>query len=119
MRHEDIVAALGFEPVSFTDTGAAIEAIRAAPDRFDAAVICSSHDSNAALHVARALSQFALHAPVIMATSSAGDLGAWILASLGISEVVRYPLRTGELSGALERSMSNGRRAKSATAGLA
>ena len=119
MRHEDIIAALGFEPVSFTEAETAIEAIRVALNRFDAAVICSLHDTNVALRVARALSQSAPHAPVILATSSAGDLGASILASLGISEVVRYPLRTGELSGALERSMSNGPRAKSVTASLA
>jgi len=112
LRHEEIIAALGFEPVGFIDFGAAIEALQTVPNRFDAAVICHLHGTAAALDVARALSRIAPGTPIILATASAGDLATRILATVGVCEVVGYPLRTGEIACALTRCTSNSSRSQ-------
>lgn len=40
LRHEEILAALGYEPVGFTQGADAVRACRAEPARFDAALVC-------------------------------------------------------------------------------
>jgi len=106
LRYEEIIAALGFEPVGFVRASDAIEALRAAPDRFDAAVLCHQHGVTESLDVARELSRAAPFIPIVLATASAGDLGVPVLAMVGVWEVVRLPLRSGEISGVLARCMA-------------
>jgi DNA-binding LytR/AlgR family response regulator len=106
MRHEEIIAALGFEPVGFLQATDAIEAVQNAPDRFDAALLCHLHGTNATFDLARALSHIAPMMPILLATTAAGDLGAPMLASVGICAVVGLPVRSGELSSALARCIA-------------
>jgi nitrogen-specific signal transduction histidine kinase len=48
-RLEEVLAAIGYEPVGFADPAAAIEAIRAAPGRFDVALLCNLPSEAAAI----------------------------------------------------------------------
>jgi CheY-like chemotaxis protein len=104
LRYEEILAALGYEPVGFT---APHEAARACSERarFDAALVCHQPGATFALDFATALHDIAPDLPIILATPSARDLDAPRLAASGISEVVHHPLTSAELAGALSRCL--------------
>jgi signal transduction histidine kinase/CheY-like chemotaxis protein len=114
LRHEEILAALGYEPVGFTDPAEAAAACRwelrknlGAPTRFDAALLCSHlHGAGAALEHAALLREIAPALPMILAAASAREFGAPALAGVGILEVIRQPLMSAELAGALARCLS-------------
>jgi signal transduction histidine kinase/CheY-like chemotaxis protein len=114
LRHEEILAALGYEPVGFTDPAEAAAACRwelqndwGAPTRFDAALLCSHlHGAGAALEHAAHLRETAPTLPMILAVASAREFGAPALAQAGILEVIRLPLGSAELAGALARCLS-------------
>jgi signal transduction histidine kinase len=104
LRHEEILAALGYEPVGFTGLAGAAQAY-AVQTRFDVALISHQHGAASALDFATALHDIAPSLPIILATPSARDLDAQRLAASGISEVVHYPLTSSELAGALSRCL--------------
>jgi nitrogen-specific signal transduction histidine kinase len=114
LRHEEILAALGYEPVGFTGPAEAAAACRRelhnnsdAPTRFDAALLCSHlHGAGAALEHAALLRETAPALPLILAAASAREFGAPALAGVGILEVIRQPLTSAELAGALARCLS-------------
>lgn len=107
LRHEEILAALGYEPVGFTRLNEAALA-HAMRGRFDAALVCHQPGTTSALDFATALHDIAPTLPIILATPSARDLGAPLLAASGISEVVHRPLTSAELAGALARCLAAG-----------
>jgi signal transduction histidine kinase len=104
LRHEEILAALGYEPVGFTEPAEAAQAC-AVQARFDAALVSHQRGATSALDFATALHDIAPDLPIILATPSARDLDARRLASSGISEVVHHPLTSSELAGALSRCL--------------
>jgi signal transduction histidine kinase len=106
LRHEEILAALGYEPVGFTGPQEAAQAC-AVRTRFDAALVCHQPGASFALDFAAALRELAPNLPVILATTSAGDLDAPLLAASGVSEVIHHPFTSAELAGALSRCLPN------------
>jgi signal transduction histidine kinase len=105
LRNEEILAALGYEPVGFTLTAEAAEVCRPSPTQFDAALVC--HPQNPALDIAAALHQAAPDLPIILATASADNIDAPALAAAGITELVHCPLISAELARALTRCLEN------------
>jgi signal transduction histidine kinase len=105
LRYEEILAALGYEPVGFTGLHEAAQAL-AVQARFDAALVCHQPGATVALDFATALRDLAPDLPIILATPSARDLDAPLLAASGVSEVVHHPLTSAELAGALSRCLS-------------
>jgi CheY-like chemotaxis protein len=105
LRHEEILAALGYEPVGFTGLQEAAQAC-AVPARFDAALVCHQPGASLALDFATTLRALAPDLPIILAVPSARDLDAPLLAASGISEVVHHPLTSAELAGALSRCLA-------------
>jgi signal transduction histidine kinase len=106
LRYEEVLAALGYEPVGFTTPTEAIEACASARARFDAALICHQPGTTSALDFAGTLHGVAPTLPIILATPSARDLGAPLLAASGIFDVVRYPVTSAELSSVLSRCVA-------------
>ena len=105
LRHEEILAALGYEPVGFTRSSDAVAACQAARTRFDAALVCHL-PGGAALDLAAVLHDAAPTLPIVLAAPSTADLGAPLLADSGITELVHHPLVSGELAGALSRCLA-------------
>jgi len=102
LRHEEILAALGYEPVGFTSLMDAINACRTTPTRFDAAVLCCHlHGGAALIKDANELRAAAPSLPLILATISAREIAAPALAGAGIAGIIRHPLTSAELAGAL------------------
>ena len=105
LRHEEILAALGYEPVGFTTSVDAVAACRTARARFDVALVCHL-PGGAALDIAAALHDAVPTLPIILAAPSTLELGAPLLADSGITELVHHPLVSGELAGALSRCLA-------------
>lgn len=105
---EELLAALGYEPVGFAAPGEALDAVRAAPGRFDAAVVCRPGPAAApaALGFAAELRGAAPGLPVVLAAASTEGIGAGALASCGVAEVVRWPLACDGLAPALGRCLA-------------
>ena len=109
LRHEEILAALGYEPAGFTHPDEAQTACLSDPTRFDVAVLCAHQQNMAAsLEQAAMLQTCVPGLPVILATRFAGEWSAPALAEAGIAEIVHQPLSSVELAGALARCVSAG-----------
>jgi CheY-like chemotaxis protein len=102
LHDEEIVAALGYEPVGFVEPEQAVRTCREAPGRFDAVLIGHVVPTAQALALTAELRHVAPKLPILLA-ASAGELGADVLATAGISEVVTKPLVSAELAAALSR----------------
>jgi signal transduction histidine kinase/CheY-like chemotaxis protein len=103
LRDEELLAALGYEPVGFTRAADARAAYLAAPERFDAAVVaCCSWSREAVLELTTALRSTSRNMPILLATSSNDAFGAMTLARAGISEVVSWPIKAAEIAVALQ-----------------
>jgi signal transduction histidine kinase len=103
MRDEEILAALGYEPVGFTAADAALAACRAAPERFDVLVVGHLGSVKSSLELATALHGAASHLPIVLATKSTEEIDADRLMFAGISDVVHWPIVTAEIAAALNR----------------
>jgi signal transduction histidine kinase/CheY-like chemotaxis protein len=103
LRDEEMLAALGYEPVGFERPGDAIAACRSAPDRFNIILVSHASQFPGGLDLARELHEIAPGPPVLLASISAIDRSVVALAEAGISEVLRRPLTSTELAAALER----------------
>jgi signal transduction histidine kinase/CheY-like chemotaxis protein len=109
LRHEEILAALGYEPAGFTEPEQAQAACRAEPAHFDAALLCThQHNLRACLEQAAMLQTCAPGLPLILATRSAGEWSASELAEAGIAEIIHQPFSSVELASALYRCVSAG-----------
>jgi DNA-binding NtrC family response regulator len=101
LRDEEMLAALGYEPVGFTTVAAALAACRAKPERFDVFIIGHLGSCTSSLELATVLHAAAPHAPIVMATRSMEGIGADNLIGAGISDVVRWPIVAEEIAAAL------------------
>jgi signal transduction histidine kinase/CheY-like chemotaxis protein len=101
LRDEEMLAALGYEPVGFGTAEAALAACKAKPQRFDALIVGYLGSSASALELATALHAAAAHAPIMLAARSTEEIGADALIAAGISDVVRWPIVAEEIATAL------------------
>jgi signal transduction histidine kinase len=106
LRDEELLAALGYEPVGFTRPDDALAACREAPERFDTLLVGHLVPAMSALKLAVALHEIAPDLPILLARVSAGAIGAKALAGTGISEVVCWPLVSTEVAAALKRRLA-------------
>ena len=105
---EEMLAALGYEPVGFECPADAISACRSTPDRFDVILVSDASQTAAGVDLAHALHEAAPRQPVLLATASAIDVRLDALAEAGISELLSRPLVSTELAEALARCLRRG-----------
>jgi signal transduction histidine kinase len=103
LYNEEMLAALGYEPVGFEHPADAIAACRSAPDRFDIILVSHASQTLVRFDLTHALHEVAPRQPILLATSSTIDVGVDALAKAGISELLHRPLVTTELAAALAR----------------
>jgi len=103
LADEEMLAALGYEPVGFTRASDALAACRVGPKRFDALVVGHLAPANSALDLAAALHESLPDVPLLLATGSADEIDADALVAAGISEVVHRPLISAEIASVLAR----------------
>jgi DNA-binding NtrC family response regulator len=109
LADEEMLAAIGYEPVGFTRAGDALAACRTLQKRFDALIMGHLVPPNSALDLAVALHDTVPDVPVLLATASADEIGADALMAAGISEIVHRPLISAEIASALARSLQFGK----------
>jgi signal transduction histidine kinase len=105
MKQEEIIAALGYEPVGFSRIADVKEAYQATPWCFDVALICSCPhaDVGQRLEAVASLRRAAPSLPIIFAVTTSTGLAAPMLAAAGITEIIGLPLDSSELANALAR----------------
>ena len=103
LRDEEILAALGYEPVGFIAADAALAACRAAPERFDVLVVGHLGSAKSSLELAAALHEAAPYLPIVLATKSTEEVDADRLIFAGIADVVHWPIVAAEIAAALHR----------------
>jgi signal transduction histidine kinase/CheY-like chemotaxis protein len=106
LRGEEILAALGYEPVGFARAEDAVASRLMASGRFDAIVIGGLPLLNSALACAASLRKAASDRPILMATASIDEIDANALIAAGIAEVVSRPLLATEIAAGLTRCLA-------------
>ena len=101
LRDEEILAAVGYEPVGVTRAADAQTMCRESPERFDVLVVGHLAPMTASLDLAAALHEISPGHPILLATASVADFGANALMVAGISDVVSWPIVATEIATAL------------------
>jgi signal transduction histidine kinase/ActR/RegA family two-component response regulator len=105
---EEVVAGLGYEPVGFVSSRLALDAFRAAPDRFDAVLTDESMPDLIGVELVRQIRTLRPAIPAIL-MSGYGDARLVSRASeIGVDEVLRKPLHARDIAQALERLLGRG-----------
>jgi len=92
LHDEEILAALGYEPVGYGIAADALAACEASPQRFD--LILLAHPTAVAemLVLSAHLRRLVPGVPILLATSSADALGVAELMRAGVADVVPWPI---------------------------
>jgi signal transduction histidine kinase len=102
---EEILAALGYEPIGFDHPSDAIAALRNEPARFDA-VLISLASVEDALDLAHTLHAISPEQPILLARSAL-DIGVDALVRAGVADLVRRPLIGAELASVFSRCLAS------------
>lgn len=103
---EEVLAALGYEPVGYFNSADAIEAYRAMPTRFDCIILGHFASAAAALSVATTVHRLAPDLPILLTTTSIHEIELGQLLAAGIAEIARRPIISSELADALKRCLA-------------
>jgi signal transduction histidine kinase len=105
LRDEEMLAALGYEPVGFEQPAEAIAVCRLTGDRFDIILVSDASQTLGGFELAHALHEVVPQKPILLATASTIEVSVDALTEAGISEVLRWPMATTDLAGALARCL--------------
>jgi DNA-binding NtrC family response regulator len=101
---EEITAQMGYEPVGFDSSCAALEAFRAKSDGFDAVLTDEAMPELTGTELARELRKLRPEIPIILMTGYGGGKVMNLAAEIGVDEVLRKPLRRHDLAESLARA---------------
>ena len=102
-RDEDLLAALGYEPVGFTDAGAALRALRDEANRFDVVIVDQRTFKQGSGEFVRSLRTILPRGrPLVLASSE--DERDPAFDAIGVSAVLKRPWRSTAVAVALARA---------------
>jgi hypothetical protein len=105
LHDEEILAALGYEPVGFWRAADAIAACRSNSDRFDAVLVGCSLLGNEARSLPALLHGIEPRLPIVVAAEPAEVCDVDALVMAGVSEVVTRPIIADEVAAVLARCL--------------
>jgi signal transduction histidine kinase len=105
LRDEEIVAALGYEPIGYLRPGQALAAFGLAPQRFDLVLISYMASVAEALTFAGKFHVMSPRTPILLSALTE-TLGAGALAKAGVSGVVKTPITSADLAASISRWLS-------------
>ncbi|MGH6946817.1 MAG: ATP-binding protein [Kiloniellales bacterium] len=105
---EEMLAALGYEPVGFDSSTKALAAFRADPDRFDLALTDEIMPGMTGTELAVALHRIRPELPIILMTGHAGRARPHRLRAAGICDVLKKPLLARDIARNLARHLRPG-----------
>jgi DNA-binding NtrC family response regulator len=100
---EEVVARLGYEPVGFASSTAALEAFTATPQRFDAVLTDEMMPELVGVELARLIRRVRPAMPILMMSGRAEAPLVNRASEAGIAEVLRKPLHGRDLADSLAR----------------
>jgi signal transduction histidine kinase len=103
---EDMLAALGYEPIGFDRSPAALGAFRTDPDRFDLVLTDEVMPDMTGIEFSGQLHRIRPNLPVVLMTGYGRAPRPRQLQAAGISEVVRKPLLSAAIARCLARHLS-------------
>lgn len=105
---EEMLAALGYEPVGFDSSARALSAFRADPQRFDLLIVDEVMPEMNGTQLAAAVHRIRPDLPMILMTGYGGQLEAQRLRAVGIREVLKKPLLSADIANGLARHLHSG-----------
>jgi len=102
LKDEEMIAALGYEPVGFSNTVEALAACREDPARFHASIVSQCPTEREALDIAASLHAIDPLLPIVLALASSEEFLPAVLADVGVSEILRRPLTSSNTAVALK-----------------
>jgi PAS domain S-box-containing protein len=100
---EEILAELGYEPVGFDSSGAALQAFAAEPQRFDLILTDETMPDLIGTELAQEIRRLRRAIPIIVMSGHGDAQLATRAAAVGVNEVLRKPLQSRDLAEALAR----------------
>jgi signal transduction histidine kinase/ActR/RegA family two-component response regulator len=107
---EEMLAEIGYEPIGFDKSPAALAAFRADPDRFDLVLTDEIMPEMTGTELAKALHEIRPDLPIILMTGHGGTVEARGSRAAGIREVLKKPLLSADLAKGLARHLDLHRR---------
>jgi PAS domain S-box-containing protein len=106
---EEMLAELGYEPVGFRSSVAAMEAFRADPQRFDLVLTDEAMPDLTGTALAREIRTLRPEIPVLLMSGYGGTALAARAAAAGVREVLRKPLESRDLAESVARVLGSAR----------
>jgi len=103
---EETLAALGYEPVGFKSSVAALAAFRAAPERFDAVLTDETMPELAGTDLGRDVRKLRPDIPIVLMSGYAGAQLIKRATTLGFTDILRKPLMRRDVAESLERAFA-------------
>jgi CheY-like chemotaxis protein len=100
---EEMLAVLGYEPVGFQNSTAALAAFHADPERFDLVLTDEVMPEMTGTELATALHRIRPDLPIVLMTGYVGPVPSHGLGAAGIQEVLKKPLLARTLANCLAR----------------
>ena len=102
---EEMLAAIGYEPIGFDKSSAALAAFRADPDRFDLVLTDEIMPEMTGSELATALHEIRPDLPIILMTGHGGPVKSRGVRAAGVREVLKKPLLSADLANGLARHL--------------
>jgi len=104
----EMLAELGYKPIGFESSSAALQAFRAEPQRFELILTDEAMPERVGTELAREVRQIRATLPIILVSGNAGIQLKQRAAHFGVNEVLRKPLQSRDLAEALARVLGAG-----------
>jgi PAS domain S-box-containing protein len=104
---EEIVAGLGYEPVGFDSSSAALRAFQGTPRRFEIVLTDESMPDLTGSELAREIRRIRPTVPIIVMSGYGGSQLANRAAEIGVNAVLRKPLHARDLAESLARVLGS------------
>jgi signal transduction histidine kinase len=105
---EEMLAALGYEPVGFDRSPAALSAFRTDPERFDLVLTDEVMPDMTGIEFSGQLHEIRSDLPIVLMTGYGRPLRSRQLTAAGISEVIKKPLLPAAIAQCLARHLHSG-----------
>ena len=99
----EVLSRLGYEPVSFSDSRAALAAFEAAPERFDVVVVDEVMPGLTGTGLASVLRRRRPALPIVLVSGYSGPILTQQALAAGVSELLIKPLQSREIATTLAR----------------
>jgi PAS domain S-box-containing protein len=102
---EEMLAGLGYEPVGYQSSSAALQAFRANPRRFDLVLTDEAMPDLVGTELAREIRLIRPELPIILMSGHGGAALENRAAAMGVNEVLHKPLQRADLAESLARAL--------------